>query len=110
MLYSIVLSYTRPMPEVNQHLESHKAWLIANVQEGRIVFAGPLEPRTGGLVLASCVNREELDGMMARDSFIVHQVAEYRAYACTPGLASADFPLKWARDAKFIDTIDSGGN
>jgi uncharacterized protein YciI len=102
MLYSIVLSYISPMPEVNVHLESHKAWLIANVRDGRIVFAGPLEPRTGGFILASCNNQEELDRMMAQDSFITGNVAVYHSYACTPALAAADFSIKWAPDAKFI--------
>jgi uncharacterized protein YciI len=109
MLYSIVLTYTRPASEVNRHLESHKDWLFLNVQQGRIIFAGPLEPRTGGMVLASCADLEELTAMMERDAFIEHQVAEYRAYACAPALASADFPAKWAAGAKFIDPVDQHG-
>ena len=102
MLYTIVLSYTRPMPEIAEHLESHKTWLITHVQQGRIIFAGPLEPRTGGLILASCSSQDELDQMMAQDSFITGQVAEYKSYASTPALASVDFPARWAPDAKFI--------
>ena len=102
MLYTIVLTYTRPMAEVEPHLESHKAWLLTHLQQSRVIFAGPLEPRTGGLILAVCNDAAELDAMMRQDPYIAHEVAQFQAFACAPGLASADFPAKWAPDATFI--------
>ncbi|MBO9537876.1 hypothetical protein [Herbaspirillum sp.] len=102
MIYAVLLTYTRPIEEVNQHLEPHKAWLVANVREGSVIFAGPLESKTGGMILASCPNREALNVMMGQDAFIAHKVASYQAHACLPALASAEFPAHWAPDAKFI--------
>jgi len=102
VIFSVVLTYMRPIEEVNLHLDTHKAWLIDNVKQARVIFAGPLEDKTGGLVLATCTNREELDAMMAQDSFIRSGVASYHAHACSPALASLDFPARWASQAKFI--------
>ncbi len=102
MIYAILLTYTRPIEEVNQHLEPHKAWLVENVRQGRVIFAGPLESKTGGMVLACCADRDALEAMMAQDAFILHKVASYEAVACVPALASAEFPAHWASGAKFI--------
>ena len=99
MIYTVFLTYARPMADVNAHLDGHKAWLVANVRTERILLAGPLEPRTGGLILATCADQDELDAMMARDPFIAHGVATYTSHACTPALVAADFPARWAPGA-----------
>jgi hypothetical protein len=54
------------------------------------------------MVLAVCADRTELESMMAKDSFISTGVASYQAYACSPALAAAQFPTRWAAEAKFI--------
>jgi len=102
MIYAVLLTYTRPIEEVNQHLDPHKAWLVDNVRQGRVIFAGPLESKTGGMVLACCPDREALEAMMEQDAFVAHEVASYQAYACAPALASAEFQAHWAPEAKFI--------
>ncbi|WP_166675105.1 YciI family protein [Herbaspirillum huttiense] len=102
MIFSVILNYLRPLEEVNQHLESHKAWLVANIKQARIILAGPLDDKSGGLVLANCADRQELEQMMAHDSFISSGVAEYHAHACSPALASLEFPQHWATQAKFL--------
>lgn len=102
MIYAVLLTYIRPLEEVSRHLEPHKAWLVDNVRQGHVIFAGPLESKGGGLILASCADREALEAMMEEDAFIVHKVASYQVHACAPALASAEFPIHWAPDAKFI--------
>ncbi len=102
MIFSIVLTYTRPVEEVNQHLDTHKAWLAANLKQGRVIFAGPLAIGGGGLVLAVCADESELAAMMADDSFIANGVASYAAHACEPALAATAFPVQWAPSARFI--------
>jgi uncharacterized protein YciI len=102
MIFSVTLTYTRPIEEVNQHLDTHKAWLAGNLRHGHVILAGPLEGGGGGLVLAVCEDRAELEAMMAQDSFIANEVASYQAWACTPALASIQFPVQWAPDAKLI--------
>ncbi|QDD66712.1 hypothetical protein EJD96_22385 [Herbaspirillum seropedicae] len=102
MIFSIVLTYLRPIEEVNQHLDTHKAWLADNLRQGRILLAGPLAAGGGGLVLAACADEAELAAMMAQDCFIAQGVARYTAHACEPALAAAAFPVQWAPSARFI--------
>jgi uncharacterized protein YciI len=102
MIFAIVLTYTRPVDEVSKHVDTHKAWLAANVKQGRVIVAGPLTSKAGGLVLANCADQMELDAMMEHDSYIANDVASYHAFAFTPTLASALFPAQWAAEAKVI--------
>lgn len=102
MIYAVLLTYTRPIEEVNRHLEPHKAWLVDNVRQGRVIFAGPLESNNGGMILVSCDDRAALEAMMEQDAFIIHQVASYQAHACAPALASAAFPAHWVPDARQV--------
>ena len=102
MLYAITLNYIRPVDEIESHLDTHRDWLIEHTRQGRILVAGPLEPRTGGFVLATCENRAELDAMLENDSFYVHKLVDYTVVAATPALRAGDFPAQWAPDAKAV--------
>ncbi len=102
MLYAITLNYIRPMEEVESHLDTHRDWLVEYTRQGRILVAGPLEPRTGGFVLAACDNRAELDAMLEKDSFHVHKLVDYTIVAAMPALRAGEFPATWAPDAKAV--------
>lgn len=102
MIFSIVLTYTRPIEEVQRHLDSHKAWLAAQLKQGRVICAGPLAAGGGGLILGACADAAELHAMMAQDAFISQGVASYQAHGCIPALAAAGLPAHWAPQATFI--------
>ncbi|CAJ0789343.1 hypothetical protein LMG19083_01853 [Ralstonia psammae] len=102
MLYAVTLNYVRPMQEIESHLDTHRDWLIDYTRQGRILLAGPLEPRTGGFLLACCENRAELDAMLEKDSFHVHKLVDYAVVAAMPALRAEDFPARWAPDAKAV--------
>ncbi|CAO3439251.1 YciI family protein [Azospirillum doebereinerae] len=102
MLWSITLTYIRPAEDIKAHLDTHRAWLAEHTEAGRIIAAGPMEPPTGGMVLAFCANREELNRMLQADSFHVHSLVDYDVRSFKPAMRSAKFPEHWAADAKAI--------
>lgn len=102
MLYLVTLTYVRPIEEVNAHLDTHRDWLIEHTQAGRILVAGPLEDRTGGIVLADCASRNELDGMLAQDSFHVHRLVEHDVRSFGAALRARAFPAEWAPEARAV--------
>lgn len=102
MIYIVTLSYVRPLDEVNAQLDGHRDWLIQHAKAGRILVTGPLEPRTGGLLLVRCADRAALDRMMNEDPFVVHRLVEVEVKAFTPMLRAAAFPAEWAEEAKAI--------
>jgi uncharacterized protein YciI len=102
MLFIVTLNYRRPAQEIDAHLEAHRGWLVANTRAGRIVLAGPLEPRTGGLLIVHCTDRSELDGLLALDPFVIHQLVDVGVLCVSPALRHEAFPVQWAPEAKSI--------
>lgn len=102
MLYAITLHYTRPKDEVEAHLDTHRQWLAAEIQAGRVLAAGTIEAGHGGLVLAYAADRDTIDAMVARDSFHVQGVATFEIAAFQPMVRSAAFPSEWACEARAI--------
>ena len=100
-MYLVKITYSVPLEEIEQHVPAHRDWLMDNARAGRFVVAGPLEDRTGGLILASFSNRAELDAVLAQDAYHKHQVAGYEVMSFNALLRAADFPAHWAApDAK----------
>jgi uncharacterized protein YciI len=96
MLFVIILTYLRPIEEINRHLDAHRTWLSDHYRAGRFLLSGPLEPRSGGLVLARCETREALEAMLADDPFSIHGLAAYEVKAFNPILRAGGFPATWA--------------
>lgn len=102
MLFIVTLTYRRSAEEVNAQLAGHKDWLAAHAKAGRIPVAGPLEPPTGGLIVAHCADRAELDQMLAHDPFVIHQLVDADVLCVSPALRHEAFPARWAADAKLV--------
>ncbi|BBB66042.1 hypothetical protein UNDYM_1789 [Undibacterium sp. YM2] len=102
MLYLDTLTYIRPIEDVNAHLDTHRDWLVTHTRRGQILIAGPLEDRSGGFLLARCANRDELDHMLALDSFAIHYLVEPQVRGFDAALRAEAFPAEWAPGAKAI--------
>lgn len=102
MLFVVTLTYVRPMPEIQAHLETHRHWLAQYVASGHILAAGPLASGTGGIVIAHGEDQSELDAMIREDSFHVHQLVEYGIQAFSPAMRAQAFPSAWASEAKAV--------
>lgn len=102
MLYLVTLNYIRPIQEVNAHIDTHRDWLVTHTRSGQILVAGPLEDRSGGFVLARSNSRDDLDRMLALDSFSVHKLVDYQVRGFDAAMRSAAFPADWAPGAKAI--------
>lgn len=100
MLFLVTLTYIRPVEEVHAHLDTHRDWLAKYAANGQILVAGPLQSGDGGLVLAHCEDRSELDALLANDSFYIHRLVKYDVQAMTPALRALDFPISWAPEAR----------
>ncbi|MCX8956830.1 YciI family protein [Erwinia psidii] len=74
-MYIISLSYTRPMAEVEALLDAHISWLDRYFDAGAFIAAGRKDPRTGGVIIASDIDRDRLDAILAEDAF--QAVASY---------------------------------
>ncbi|MBB6253264.1 YciI family protein [Nitrospirillum iridis] len=100
MLFSITVSYTRPLDEVKEHLDAHKEWLVRHIKAGAILVAGPLQQGQGGFILAHAQDGSEIATMIADDPLDRHGVASFDIQACDPVLRAAGFSEQWAPGAK----------
>ena len=48
-MFLLRATYNRPIEEVDQLLEGHKAWIMKNFDEGRILLTARQVPLVGGI-------------------------------------------------------------
>ena len=102
MLFTVTLTYRADAAVIEAQLPAHRDWLAPHITHGRFLVAGPLEPRTGGLILAHCEDREELDALLAADPFVALGLVDVAVLAAAPALRHAEFPGRWAATAKAL--------
>jgi uncharacterized protein YciI len=69
--------YLKPIEEVDQYLEAHRAFLKTLYDQGITICSGPQIPRTGGFILLNAASRAEALEIMKNDPYSIHGVAEY---------------------------------
>ena len=90
-MFVVLLTYTAPIDEVDQHLHAHREYLQRHYAAGVFLLSGRKEPREGGVILAKAGTREELEAILAQDPFHVHGVASYQIIQFTPTMAAPAF-------------------
>jgi uncharacterized protein YciI len=80
-MYAIaIVRYRRPLDEVIVHQEPHRAYLRELKAEGKLLAAGPQDPRFGGLFLLKVPDdnvQSALDEIRDGDPFYQQGVAQY---------------------------------
>jgi uncharacterized protein YciI len=85
-MFAVTLTYVRPIAEIEAKTAEHRAWLDQHVESGLLLLAGPLVPRTGGLLIFSGrETREALAAILEDDPFAVHGLADYEIIEFSPG-------------------------
>ena len=74
-MFVLLLSYIRPLEEVDALMREHVAWLDEHYDAGRFVVSGRQVPRTGGVILARGDDRNEIERVAACDPFVSGGVA-----------------------------------
>jgi uncharacterized protein YciI len=74
-VFVLLLSYVRPLDEVDALMKQHMAWLREHYASGRFVVSGRQVPRTGGVILARGDDRDEIEAIAAADPFVAAGVA-----------------------------------
>jgi uncharacterized protein YciI len=74
-MFVLLLTYVRPIEEVDALMRRHVAWLKEHYGAGRFVVSGRRIPRTGGVIVARGDDREEIERIVAGDPFVSGGVA-----------------------------------
>ena len=87
----LLLTYTRPLAEVDALMREHVAWLDMHYAAGRFVVSGRRVPRTGGVIVARGDDREAMEALAASDPFAARGVATCEAVQFRASQAEAGF-------------------
>ena len=74
-MFILLLSYIKPIEEVDGLMREHVAWLRRHFDAGRFVVSGRRIPRTGGVIVARGDDRDEIEAIAACDPFVTGGVA-----------------------------------
>ena len=83
-MYIVHLIYEVPLEKVNEQLTAHGAFLDEQYALGNFLASGPQVPRTGGVILSSVSDKNELIAILEKDPFIQHKVARYELIEFLP--------------------------
>jgi uncharacterized protein YciI len=90
-MFILLLTYTKPLEEVDALMRDHMPWLNEQYQAGRFLVSGRQVPRTGGVIVARGDDREGIEALAAGDPFVTGGVAtceviQFRASQSAPDL------------------------
>ena len=91
LVFVLLLTYVKPLSEVDALMREHVAWLDEQYEAGRFLVSGRQIPRTGGVILARGDDREDIEALAATDPFVSGGVAtceviQFRASQTAAGL------------------------
>ena len=69
IIYVVVLTYIKPLDDVDAHIPAHVEWLKKGYSDGVFLASGRRIPRNGGVILATCDSIEALETRLSQDPF-----------------------------------------
>lgn len=94
-MYILTIRYNKPLSEVMPHKAIHRDWLQKYIDEGIFLMAGPNRAETGGLILVKSIEKNRLKQIIAEDSYVQTEVADYQITDFICGLT--DTKLEWLK-------------
>jgi uncharacterized protein YciI len=90
-VFVLLLTYVKPLDEVDALMGAHMAWLKEHYAAGRFVVSGRRVPRTGGVIIARGGDLAEVEALAASDPFVRGGVATCEVIEFRPSQASPGF-------------------
>ncbi len=75
--FIINVNYIVPLTRIDEILSEHRKFLQNGYDKGLLLFSGPRNPRTGGIVAARANSMEEIKSFFASDPYKINKCAEY---------------------------------
>ena len=92
--FVILVHYQKPLAEVDEHVQAHRAWLDEHYQVGRFLVSGRQNPpERGGVIVAWGTSREEIESLVKLDPYARAGVARHEVIEFTPSRTNPALPL-----------------
>ena len=86
-MFVVALSY-KDIARVDALFDAHREFLREQYGRGAFLMGGPMAPRTGAVIIATCEDRAELDAVLALDPLHAAGVAHYAITEFTPTMTA----------------------
>lgn len=83
-MFIAVLTYKKPLEEVDRFLQTHRDYLAKHYAAGDFIASGPQSPRIGGVIMMTAESRAAVDAIIAQDPFNINGIADYQIVEFTP--------------------------
>ena len=90
-MFILLVNYKKPLEEVEENLEAHRAYLDKYYASGKFICSGRRTPRTGGVIICKAANKAEVIDIMQEDPFYFKGIADYEIIDLTPTKYVAGF-------------------
>lgn len=90
-MFVVLVTYLQPLEVVDKYLVEHRSFLDQGYKTNSFVASGPQNPRTGGIIISQLKTRAEIESIIQRDPFYIHEVAEYEIIEFDPVKHHPDF-------------------
>lgn len=83
-MFIAILTYKKPLEEVDSFLQAHREYLAEHYAAGDFIASGPQTPRIGGVIMMKAESRETVNAIIAEDPFHINGIADYQIVEFTP--------------------------
>lgn len=75
-MFIVNLNYRVPLEQLDAHMSEHMEFINACYKQNIFLTSGRKVPRTGGIIIATGLSKDELEAVMAKDPFCRYKLAE----------------------------------
>lgn len=97
-MFIIDITYKNSLELIDQYLAEHRVFLDHGYKNNYFITSGPKNPRTGGIIISQLTDIKQLEDILNKDPFKIHDIADYKIIEFMPTKHHADFK-------KFINSI-----
>ena len=85
MLHFLVeITYTATLSAIDTALPAHREFLQRGYDAGLLLMSGPMNPRTGGIVIARAASAAAIEEFFSADPYRLQDLARYRIVEFAP--------------------------
>ena len=75
--FIINITYKAPLTKIDELLAEHRKFLQDGYDKGMLLFSGPRNPRTGGVIAARADSLEYIKSFFDNDPYKINNAADY---------------------------------
>ena len=90
-MFIIFVNFKEDLAGVERYMQQHQDFIDKYYEAGKFICSGPLETKTGGVILAKAKDRAEVLEIIKDDPFSVHDLSEFVIVEFKPTKCSEQF-------------------